>query len=115
MTLMFNRVVDHPVLGKLEMSDRVTFTFDGKEYEGIKGESVAAALLANDIRILRKHEESGRGRGIYCNIGHCFECRVTVGDKEGVRACLTPLEEHMNIFSGIPLPTPIKDWGDHHE
>lgn len=107
-----NRIINHPVLGKLDISDTVSFTFDGEKYTGIKGESIAAALLANNTRVLRRHEESGTNRGIYCNIGHCFECRITVNDQEGVRACLTPLEEGMNIFSGQPLETPVKDWMD---
>lgn len=110
-----NRVLNHPVLGKLDVSQTVSFRFDGKSYTGIKGESIAAALLANDVRILRKHEESGSTRGIYCNIGHCFECRITVNSQEGVRACLTPLEEGMDISSGQILDSPVKDWWDNHE
>ena len=73
-----NRIVEHPVLGKLENQKPVTFTFDGKTYTGFEGDTIASALLANGIRQLRVHEQSGAKRAIYCNIGHCFECRVTV-------------------------------------
>ena len=77
-----NRITDHPVLGKLENQTPVTFTFDGKTYEGFEGDTIASALLANGIRQLRVHEETGAPRAIYCNIGHCFECRVTVDEAQ---------------------------------
>src|SRR5690625_7923387 len=72
------RIVDHPVLDKLQIGEKITFTYDGKELFGYENDTIASALLANGIRTLRYHEASGTPRGIYCNIGHCFECRVTV-------------------------------------
>ena len=73
----------------------VTFTFDGTTYKGFEGDTIASALLANGVRQLRVHEETGAQRAIYCNIGHCFECRVTVNQAQGIRACMTPVEENM--------------------
>lgn len=105
-----NRILSHPVLGKLNMDKLVVFTFDGEKYQGRDGEPIAAALLANGIRVLRKHEETSANRGIYCNIGHCFECRLTIDDQQGIRACLTPLRENMNIESGRTLENPVKEW-----
>lgn len=107
-----NRILDHPILGKLEERKVVTFTFDGKTYEGYEGDTIASALLANGIRKLRVHEESGAPRGIYCNIGHCFECRVTVNQKQGVRACMTELNADMMIESGKKQPSPLKSTMD---
>lgn len=111
---MTERILKHPVLGMLETKETVKFTFNGEEYEGRKGEPIAAALLAADVRILRRHEESGTPRGIYCNIGHCFECRVTVDGRQGVRACLTPVREDMTITGGGELPAPVRDWRKNH-
>ncbi len=107
--------MEHPILGKLEDKKQVTFIFNNKEYIGFEGESLAAALLANGIRTLRYHEESGSPRGIYCNIGHCYECRVTINGKQGQRSCLTPLMEGMRIESGGKLLTSVKDWRPEHE
>lgn len=103
-----NRINDHPVLGKLPPRNRISFTFDGETYHGYEGDTIASALLANGIRKLRDHEETGTPRGIYCNIGHCFECRVTVNEKSGVRACLTPVQADMTIESGKVKPDPLK-------
>lgn len=104
---MNNRIENHPILGGLEKRKKVTFQFDGKSYEGYEGDTIAAALLANGIRTLRKHEESGNPRGIYCNIGHCYECRVTVDGETNVRACLTPIKENMVVESGKVQPSPL--------
>lgn len=101
------RIIDHPVLGKLADKKKVTFQFDGQTLEGYENDTIASALLANGIRTLRQHEESGAPRGIYCNIGHCFECRVTVDNASNVRACLTPIKENMVIVSGKKQPTPL--------
>lgn len=106
-----NRIVDHPVLGKLTDQKEITFTFDGKEYSGYEGDTIASALLAHGIRKLRVHEESGSPRGIYCNIGHCFECRVTVDGTPGIRACLTEIKANTIIESGTKQPAPFKSPG----
>jgi len=107
-----NRIDEHPVLDKLPKLGKVTFTFDGKEYVGYESDTIASALLANGIRTLRYHEESGTPRGIYCNIGHCYECRVSVNDVSNVRACLTPIEDGMVIESGKQQPDPLKPGQD---
>lgn len=103
-----NRITQHPVLGELEEQKTITFTFDGTTYEGYAGDTIASALLANGVRQLRVHEETGAPRAIYCNIGHCFECRVTVNQAQGIRACMTLIEENMAIESGKVQATPFE-------
>lgn len=105
--MMNNRIVDHPVLGKLADRKEITFSFDGTIYTGYEGDTVASALLAHGIRTLRVHEETKRPRSIYCNIGHCYECRVTVDEARGVRACLEPITEGMVVDSGKGMPNPF--------
>lgn len=102
-----NRIVHHPILGKLEDRKKIRFSFDGKAYEAYEGDTIASALLANGIRTLRYHEESGNPRGVYCNIGHCFECRVTVDQVTNIRACLTPVKNDMTVESGQQQPAPL--------
>lgn len=103
------RITGHPILGSLPKRKVISFEFNEQTLEGYEGETIAAALLANGIRTLRVQEEHGTPRGIYCNIGHCFECRVTVDEVEGVRSCLTSIHEGMKVTSGSLLPTPFKD------
>ncbi len=105
--MTYGRIEHHPVLGTLPLLKEVRILFDGQPFEAREGESIAAALLANGIRKLRVHEEQGTPRGIYCNIGHCMECRVTINEVAGFRACITPATEGMDIRSGPLLPTPF--------
>lgn len=106
--MTFGRIEHHPVLGKLPDAPRIEVVFDGQRLFGLEGESIAATLLANGIRKLRVQEESGNPRGIYCNIGHCMECRVSVDGFSGIRACMTPVKEGITISSGIKLPLPFR-------
>ncbi|RSL33549.1 (2Fe-2S)-binding protein [Salibacterium salarium] len=104
---MSNRIKNHPILGNLN-DEYCTFFFDEKQVKARFGETIAAALLANNTRILRYHEASGSPRGIYCNIGHCFECRVNVNGQNGVRACMTVVKEGMDVHSQHSLPQPFQ-------
>ena len=110
---MSSRILDHPVLGKLGSRDKIAFSFDGVAYDGYIGDTVASALLAGGVRTLRVHEETGAPRGIYCNIGHCYECRVTVNGVPNVRACMTLVEAGMTIESGTVQPAPFKGGAAH--
>ncbi|WP_134698666.1 (2Fe-2S)-binding protein [Ammoniphilus sp. YIM 78166] len=106
--MRYGRIEHHPILGSMESRKKITFFFDGKAYSAYESETIAASLLANGIRTLRVQEENGTPRGIYCNIGHCFECRVTVNGTAGQRACLSLVEEGMTVESGVRLPTPFR-------
>lgn len=112
---MNKRIINHPVLDKIDETDTVSITFNRQELTALNGESLAAALLANGIRTLRVHEETGTPRGIYCNIGHCFECRVIVDGQPGIRACLTPVHEGMAVISGEKLLASVRDWRPEHD
>ena len=107
------RIMKHPILGEREPGKTMQFTFNGCAYLALEGETVAAALLASGIRTLRVHEEKGTPRGIYCNIGHCYECRVTINGISTVRACMTLVEEAMIVEAGTVLPTPLIKGGHH--
>lgn len=94
------RVDQHPVLGPAAPAPEVTFHFNAQPVRARAGEPIAAALLANGIRTLRRNEAGGDPRGLFCGIGHCFECRVVVNGEPGVRACLTPVQDGMRVESG---------------
>lgn len=101
------RIDVHPILGPSPQRDTVSFRFDSQDLQGYRGEPIAAALLANGIRTLRRHEATNSPRGVYCAIGHCLECRVYVKNKGILRSCLIPLEADMEISSCRQLPNEI--------
>ncbi len=88
----------HPVLAVSPENRRtVTITVDGKALDVLEGQSLAAALWANGFILLGQNPNTGANRGMYCGIGHCYECRVTVDGAEDVRSCLTPVREGMQV------------------
>lgn len=92
------RIEKHPILGNIDKKE-VRITYNGVDYPAFEGETIAAALLANHIRILRYSEKGKKPRGIYCGIGYCYECRVTVDGERSVRACVTGVKDQMKIIS----------------
>lgn len=62
----------------------------------IEGETVAAALTASGITALRR-TRNGEARGVFCGMGVCFECLVTVDGRSGQRACMTRVRDGMEV------------------
>ena len=87
---MAERIEEHPVLNFVQ-GKKVTFVFEGQTLEGLEGEPIAAALLANGIKVLREHK--GRKRGVFCAIGNCSSCLMEVNEIPNVRVCVEPLKE----------------------
>jgi hypothetical protein len=83
----------------------VHFSYDGKPLQGLAGETLAAALAANGITALR-HTRDGERRGLYCGMGACHECLVTVDGRASQRACMTKLEAGQTVLSAMPTGTP---------
>ncbi len=76
----------------------VTFTIkvDGRRVPATPGQSVAAALLEAGITVFR-HTPAGSPRGLYCGMGVCFDCLVTIDGLADQRACITPVRPGMQI------------------
>ena len=70
---------------------------DGCEIQSFPGETVATALLVAGIRGMRINPRYGKEAGLYCGMGICHECLVTVNDVPNVRACMTFTEPDMKI------------------
>lgn len=99
------RVKSHPILGDLLEAPVVHITIDGREIEAREGESIAAALLANGVRIFRTTPHSGEPRGPFCAVGRCPDCMMTVDDVLNVRTCLTPVRDGMRVETQQGLGT----------
>ncbi|MEU5883786.1 (2Fe-2S)-binding protein [Spirillospora sp. NPDC047279] len=64
----------------------IEITVDGVPVAGVAGQTVGGVLLAAGRRAWREGP-SGAPRGIFCGIGVCFDCLVTVNGDRDVRAC----------------------------
>lgn len=76
-------------------------TCDGESLDAYEGETVAGALLAAGVRTLRTSPRRGEPRGLFCAMGVCFDCVVTVDDRTGVRACVTPVRDGMSVETSV--------------
>src|SRR3954447_3674487 len=54
-----------PTGGMIDRSRRLSFTFDGREYDGHPGDTLASALLANGVRLVARSFKYHRPRGIF--------------------------------------------------
>lgn len=77
-------------VGRQERPLRITV--DGEPVDGIAGQTIAGVLLASG-RLAWRRGRSGAARGVFCGIGVCFDCLVTVGGERDVRACRRRAQE----------------------
>ena len=67
----------------------IAFTFDGRPVTARPGQSLAAALTEAGVRAFRD-TVGGAERGVFCGMGVCQDCLVTVDGTPNRRACMTP-------------------------
>ena len=91
------RVQEHPVLGQLPGAKLVRIIVDGQFVDAREGEPVAAALAAAGIWIHRYTVKRSKPRGVFCAIGHCTDCVMTVDGVANVRTCITLVSDGMVI------------------
>jgi len=68
-----------PGKGLVNQGVPVSFTFDGTSYQGCQGDTLASALLANDIRLVGRSFKYHRPRGIYTAGSEEPNALVTLG------------------------------------
>jgi aerobic-type carbon monoxide dehydrogenase small subunit (CoxS/CutS family) len=69
---------------------------DGKEVPAFAGETIATAMVLHSP--IFRHDTRGQPRGMFCNMGTCSECLVTLlPDRRRIRACITPATDGMEI------------------
>jgi thioredoxin reductase len=83
-----------------------TFSFAGRPIAARTGQSLAAALAAAGEHGLRE-TRSGAWRGVFCGMGVCQECLVTVDGAPNQRACVVKARPGMTVLpQDFPGVTP---------
>ena len=54
-----------PDLGNVDRTQVINFRYDGKSYQGYRGDTLASALLANGVKVVGRSFKYHRPRGIY--------------------------------------------------
>ena len=91
------RIKQHPILDIPEQTESVTIYVNERPVEALAGETVAAALLSAGIRAFRKTPREHKPRGIFCGIGRCTDCALTINGVPNVRSCITRVAEGMRV------------------
>lgn len=91
------RIINHPILGKIDKRKQINIYVDGKKIPTYEGEPVAAALAAAGIKLFRFTSNRNEPRGIFCAIGRCTDCVMTVDGQPNVRTCVTLAKEGMKL------------------
>jgi D-hydroxyproline dehydrogenase subunit gamma len=92
-------------VGGLRVSEGVArneafeFRFDGQHIQAHAGETIATALLAAGNMILNRSQKHSHPRGVFCGIGLCYGCLVTVNGMPNIRACQTDASPGMVVES----------------
>lgn len=81
------------------MTER-SFTFDGRTIPFRAGQSIAAALTDAGQRALRETAKGGT-RGIFCGMGVCQDCLVSIDDVPNKRACMTPARAGLAVRTQV--------------
>jgi predicted molibdopterin-dependent oxidoreductase YjgC len=81
----------------------MNLSFDGRRVRVEPGQTVGAALWAAGIRSWRTSREAGAPRGLFCGIGVCFDCLVTIDGIPNQRACLVPARPDMVVTTQLGI------------
>jgi D-hydroxyproline dehydrogenase subunit gamma len=83
----------------------LTVEVDGVTVTGLAGQTVAGILLAAG-RSSWRASRRGRPRGLFCGIGICHDCLLTVNGLADVRACQRRATDGDVITTGGPDAPP---------
>ena len=92
-----NRIVEHPILDHMPQRKALTFFFNGQPLTAYEGDTVAAALTAQGVRVFRHSRKRHEPRGVFCAIGHCTDCVMTINGVPGVKTCMEKVQEGMRV------------------
>ncbi|MCD8164620.1 MAG: (2Fe-2S)-binding protein [Synergistaceae bacterium] len=90
------RITEHPIL-EFKRDEKLTFYYNGQAIDAYKGETVAAALHAAVVRKFGESPELHHPRGLFCAIGNCSSCFMTVDGEANVRVCVTHVKDGMKV------------------
>jgi len=72
---------------------------NGSELAASAGDTIAKVLVEHGYLVLR-YTERLAPRSLFCGMGVCFDCLVTVDGTPEIRACMTEVQNGMRIETG---------------
>jgi len=90
----------------ISASEAVVIHYAGRPIAARRGETIAAALTAEGILHLRTTSQDAQ-RGLFCGMGVCQDCLVTVDGAPRQRACMTKIIGPVEITPQEPRPEAV--------
>ena len=84
--------------GRIDRTRPLSFRFNGAAYQGYAGDTLASALLANDVAVVTHSVTYGRPRGIFSAGVEEPNALVQVGDETMLRATQVELVDGLEAF-----------------
>lgn len=88
---------DTSLLPRVQRGRPIQISVNGNLIDAYEGETVAVALLAAGISPFRLSQKYKEPRSLYCGMGICYECLVTINGLHAQRACITLVQGGMMI------------------
>src|SRR3984893_9599435 len=90
--------------GRIDRKELLSFHFDGRAYQGCRGDTLASALLANGVHLVGRSFKYHRPRGIFSAGAEEPNALVTVGRDAArvtpnLRATQVELYRNLNAYS----------------
>ncbi len=79
---------------------KIEFYVNGNPISAYQGETMHAALLASGFLQLRKSKKD-YPRGVFCGMGVCYDCLITVNGMPNQRACMTVVSEGAKVVIDV--------------
>ena len=105
---MMNRLTQLPTL-RIRPTESFSFTYRGKQYRGMAGDTVATALFANGVRVFARSLKYHRPRGLYSLDGECSNTCMEVNDIPNVRTEKALLRDGMVVKPQNVWGSPERD------
>jgi len=94
---------------RIDRHRKIEFTYRNREMVGLAGDTLAAALYANGVRIFSRSLKYHRPRGLYSLDGESANCLMTADGIPNVQAEVTPLADGMAAAPQNVIGSPESD------
>jgi len=86
-----------PMGSRIDRTERVSFRFEGQQYSGYRGDTIASALYANGVTTLSRSFKYHRPRGVLSMCGHDSNALVQIGNKPNRSADRVAIEAGLDV------------------
>lgn len=80
-----------------DQKETVDIILNGQPLQVLKGVTVAAIALSQNLKFTRTTPISGGKRAPFCMMGVCYECIMVIDGKANQRACATYVSNGMQV------------------